>query len=55
MASLHLLEEIFGWLLAASWQASAIALVVLAIQAIAGSRLNPRWASTRTLFSAPPS
>jgi beta-lactamase regulating signal transducer with metallopeptidase domain len=42
-ALLQLLEAIFGWLLAASWQASALALVVLLIQAIAGARLNPRW------------
>ncbi len=42
-ALLPSLELIFGWLLAASWQASVLALVVLAIQRIFGARLNPRW------------
>jgi beta-lactamase regulating signal transducer with metallopeptidase domain len=37
------LEQVFGWLLAASWQASVLALAVLLIQRILGSRLNPRW------------
>jgi beta-lactamase regulating signal transducer with metallopeptidase domain/ankyrin repeat protein len=37
------LEQLFGWLLAASWQASVLALFVLVIQRILGSRLNPRW------------
>ena len=42
-AFLPQLEAVFGWLLAASWQASVLALVVLAIQRILGPRLNPRW------------
>jgi beta-lactamase regulating signal transducer with metallopeptidase domain/ankyrin repeat protein len=37
------LEEVFSWLLTASWQASVLALFVLLIQAALGSRLNPRW------------
>ena len=37
------LELAFGWLLAASWQASVLALAVIAIQRIFGARLNPRW------------
>jgi len=37
------LEQVFGWLLAASWQASVLALFVLLIQRVLGSRLNPRW------------
>lgn len=37
------LEQVFGWLLAASWQASVLALFVLVIQRMLGSRLNPRW------------
>jgi beta-lactamase regulating signal transducer with metallopeptidase domain/ankyrin repeat protein len=37
------LERVFGWLLAASWQASVLALFVLLIQRVLGSRLNPRW------------
>jgi ankyrin repeat protein/beta-lactamase regulating signal transducer with metallopeptidase domain len=37
------LEEIFAWLLTASWQASVLALFVLLIQKTLGSRLNPRW------------
>ena len=37
------LEFVFGWLLAASWQASVLALAVLAIQGLFGARLNPRW------------
>jgi bla regulator protein blaR1 len=37
------LEQVFGWLLSASWQASALALFVLVIQRVLSSRLNPRW------------
>ena len=37
------LEQVFGWLLAASWQASVLAVFVLLIQRLLGSRLNPRW------------
>jgi beta-lactamase regulating signal transducer with metallopeptidase domain len=37
------LELVFGWLLAASWQASVLALAVIVIQGIFGARLNPRW------------
>jgi len=37
------LELVFGWLVAASWQASVLALAVVAIQRIFGARLNPRW------------
>jgi beta-lactamase regulating signal transducer with metallopeptidase domain len=37
------LEQVFGWLLSASWQASVLALFVLMAQRVLGSRLNPRW------------
>jgi beta-lactamase regulating signal transducer with metallopeptidase domain len=37
------LEQVFGWLLSASWQASVLALLVLAVQAVLRGRLNPRW------------
>jgi len=37
------LEAVFGWLLAASWQASVLVLFVLLIQGMLGARLNPRW------------
>ncbi len=37
------LESVFGWLLEASWQASVLALMVLAVQWLFRSRLNPRW------------
>ncbi|MCE0497482.1 MAG: ankyrin repeat domain-containing protein [Methylacidiphilales bacterium] len=40
---LHNLELIFFWLLAASWQASVLALIVLAVQTVLRGRLNPRW------------
>jgi len=40
---LHNLEAIFSWILAASWQASVLALLVLAFQFALGPRLNPRW------------
>lgn len=40
---LGMLEGVFGWLLAASWQASVLALLVLALQALLRGRLNPRW------------
>jgi bla regulator protein BlaR1 len=37
------LESVFGWLLEASWQASVLAALVLSVQWLLGSRLNPRW------------
>jgi beta-lactamase regulating signal transducer with metallopeptidase domain len=37
------LEKVFGWLLSVSWQASVLALFILLIQRVLGSRLNPRW------------
>src|SRR5260221_2950557 len=37
------LEQVFGWLVAASWQASVLAVFILLIQWVLGSRLNPRW------------
>ena len=40
---LRMLEGVFGWLLAASWQASVLALLVLALQTLLRGRLNPRW------------
>jgi bla regulator protein BlaR1 len=40
---LHQLEAIFSWILAASWQASILALLVLLLQKALGARLNPRW------------
>ena len=41
--SLGYLEAIFGWLLAASWQAAVLALLVLLVQTLLRNRLNPRW------------
>ena len=40
---LHNLEALFDWLLAASWQASVLALLVLGLQRVLRGRLNPRW------------
>jgi bla regulator protein BlaR1 len=40
---MNALESVFGWLLAASWQASILALLVLALQRIFRAQLNPRW------------
>jgi beta-lactamase regulating signal transducer with metallopeptidase domain len=40
---LALLEDVFGGLLTASWQASVLAVLVLAVQWALGARLNPRW------------
>jgi beta-lactamase regulating signal transducer with metallopeptidase domain/ankyrin repeat protein len=37
------LEQFFGWLLTASWQASVLALLVLLLQTILRGWLNPRW------------
>ncbi len=37
------LESLFAWLIAASWQASVLALLVLGLQQLLGARLNPRW------------
>ena len=37
------LESVFSWLLAASWQASVLAVLVLVLQAALRGRLNPRW------------
>ncbi len=37
------LEQVFGWLLAASCQASVLAVLILLIQRLLGARLNPRW------------
>lgn len=37
------LENLFAWLLAASWQASVLALLVLGLQCLLRGRLNPRW------------
>ena len=37
------LEQVFGWLLTASWQASELALLVLLLQWVLRARLNPRW------------
>jgi beta-lactamase regulating signal transducer with metallopeptidase domain len=42
-ALLARLEDVFGGLLTASWQASVLALLVLALQGALGERLNPRW------------
>jgi bla regulator protein BlaR1 len=44
------LERVFGWLVAASWQASVLAVFVLLIQRILGSKLNPRWRYTLWLL-----
>jgi bla regulator protein BlaR1 len=38
-----LLEKIFFTILAASWQASVLAVFVIIAQRLLGSRLNPRW------------
>ncbi len=40
---MNTLEHLFSWVLAASWQASLLAILVLAVQAALGRRLNPRW------------
>ena len=40
---LAVLEHVFAWLLAASWQAAVLALFILLIQGALGPRLNPRW------------
>jgi len=40
---LQQLEAVFGWILAASWQASILAALVLLLQWALGARLNPRW------------
>jgi bla regulator protein blaR1 len=37
------LEALFSWLIAASWQASVLALFVLLIQRLFAAHLNPRW------------
>lgn len=37
------LEQFFGWLLTASWQASALAIIVLMLQWALRRQLNPRW------------
>ena len=42
-AFLHGLESAFAWLVEASWQASVLVVLVLLLQVLLRSRLNPRW------------
>jgi bla regulator protein BlaR1 len=37
------LEAVFSWVLTTTWQASVLAVLVLAAQWALGARLNPRW------------
>jgi beta-lactamase regulating signal transducer with metallopeptidase domain/ankyrin repeat protein len=37
------LESVFSWVLTTTWQASVLAVLVLAAQWLLGARLNPRW------------
>ena len=40
---MNALETVFSWVLTTTWQASVLAVLVLAAQWILGARLNPRW------------
>ena len=37
------LEAVFGWMVEASWHASVLAMVVVAMQWVLGARLSARW------------
>ncbi len=43
VVALQYVESLFDWVWTASWQASVLALLVLLLQRMLGTRLNPRW------------
>ncbi|HEX4139284.1 MAG TPA: M56 family metallopeptidase [Candidatus Methylacidiphilales bacterium] len=40
---MNALEAVFSWVLTTTWQASVLAVLILAAQWALGARLNPRW------------
>jgi len=40
---MNALETVFSWVLTTTWQASVLAVLILAAQGLLGARLNPRW------------